>query len=103
MGNHWYDFARVAPSDAAELIDQNFAAPLVLPASEAKTAHRALASAGVAGGASYDGMVALATKARLDVLATRDARARTTYESLGLTVMLVPSGPPGEETLSSFS
>jgi hypothetical protein len=44
---------------------------------------------GIAGGAVYDGLVALAAKEHGVALATRDARARGTYDALGVKVILV--------------
>lgn len=82
--------ARVTPSDAVTLIEDNFGAPLALPATVAHRCHRELADSGVAGGATYDGLVALAALEHDAVLATRDARARTTYEILGVTVTTCP-------------
>jgi predicted nucleic acid-binding protein len=81
--------ARVGASDATTLIDENFAAPLLLSARGSGEAHRELAKRGVVGGATYDGLVALAAREHGVALATRDARARSTYEALGVTVELV--------------
>jgi len=81
--------ARVAPADAASLIDENFAEPLVLPPEAAHDAHHRLAAAEISGGATYDGLVALAAREHGVILATRDARACSTYEALGVTVELV--------------
>jgi toxin FitB len=78
--------ARVAPADAVTLIDENFDQPLVLSATASREAHRELADNGVAGGATYDGLVALAARDHDAVLVTRDARARSTYETLGVAV-----------------
>lgn len=76
--------ARVDAADAVALIDDNFAASLQLGARAARTAHRELARRGIAGGATYDGLVALAAREHGAVLVTRDARARPTYEALGV-------------------
>ena len=76
--------ARVKPADAAALIDENFAESLPLGARAARVAHREFARQGIAGGATYDGLVALAARERGAVLVTRDARARSTYEALGV-------------------
>lgn len=78
--------ARVAPADAVVLIDENFREVLVLSAAGARGAHRELAGRGVAGGATYDGLVALAAREHGATLVTRDARARATYEGLGVAV-----------------
>lgn len=81
--------ARVAPADAVALIDDNFSAPLVLSPDLASSAPRELADRGVAGGAAYDGLVALAAQEHHLPLATRDGRARATYEALGVRVELL--------------
>ncbi len=45
---------------------------------------------GIAGGAVYDALVALAAKEHGAPLATRDARARGTYDAVGVKVIVVP-------------
>lgn len=84
--------ARVAPADAVTLIDENFAETLVLSATSVQGAHRELAGNGVAGGATYDGLVALSAREHDAVLVTRDARARSTYETLGVAVEVLVGG-----------
>lgn len=81
--------ARVAPEDAVLLMDENFEPPLLLTQESARNAHHELARSGVSGGATYDGLVALAARDHHAALATRDARARSTYEVLGVPVQLV--------------
>lgn len=76
--------ARVNPADAVALIDENFAQSLPLGVRAARAAHRELARRGICGGATYDGLVALAAREHGAVLVTRDARARSTYEALGV-------------------
>lgn len=76
--------ARVDPADAVELIDENFPESLQLGVRAARAAHRELARRGIRGGATYDGLVALAARERGAVLVTRDARARSTYDALGV-------------------
>jgi predicted nucleic acid-binding protein len=66
------------------LIDDRFPAVLTLSPRVASRVHRILVSAGVLGGAVYDGLVALAAKESGAVLATRDARAAGTYRSVGV-------------------
>jgi predicted nucleic acid-binding protein len=44
---------------------------------------------GIAGGAVYDALVALAAKEHGAALATRDARARGTYDAVGVMVIVV--------------
>jgi predicted nucleic acid-binding protein len=76
--------ARVHPADAVALIDENFAERFQLGARTAGAAHREFARKGIAGGATYDGLVALAAREHGTALVTRDARARSTYETLGV-------------------
>lgn len=80
---------RVGAIDAAHLIDVNFSRMLTLDEDSSATIHRQLAEAGIAGGATYDAMVALTAKRHDLTLATRDGRARSTYEMLGIQVELV--------------
>jgi toxin FitB len=81
--------ARLSAEDAARLLDARFAAPLTLSRSGAQKVHATLSNLGIAGGAVYDGMVALAAKENSMALATRDARARGTYDAVGVKVILV--------------
>ncbi|MTD45862.1 PIN domain-containing protein [Conexibacter sp. W3-3-2] len=80
---------RVAPADAAALLRRRFAAPLTLRAATARRVPDLLAPLGLGGGAVYDALVALAAKEHGIVLATRDARARPTYEAVGARVEIV--------------
>jgi predicted nucleic acid-binding protein len=80
--------ARVDAHDAARLIDDNFER-LVISEAQAAEAHHDFARLGIAGGAVYDALVALAALRGRAVLATRDARARDTYEAVGVRVLLV--------------
>jgi hypothetical protein len=52
---------------------------------------RALADAGVFGGASYDGVVALEAKAHGEALLTLDQRAQSTYQRLGAPFCFITS------------
>lgn len=87
--------ARVAAADARILIDDNFSEPLLLSLERSGSVHRRFAEAGVLGGATYDGMVALAAQENNAVLATRDARAKATYDVLGVRTELIPGIVPG--------
>jgi predicted nucleic acid-binding protein len=78
--------ARVAADDAVALIEANFADVLPVPADEARVLPRLLAARGIAGGAVYDGLVALAARAAGISLLTRDARAFDTYRVLAVPV-----------------
>jgi predicted nucleic acid-binding protein len=77
---------RVAPADAARLIRQRFAAPLLIGQEVSARLPDVLSNFGIAGGAVYDALVALAAIEHDAELATRDARARATYESIGARV-----------------
>ncbi len=48
-----------------------------------------LSRLGIAGGAVFDALVALAAKEHGAALATRDARARGTYDAVGVAVIVV--------------
>jgi toxin FitB len=85
--------ARLAPADAARLLDARFSSPQVLGSSQARRLPDALSRLGIAGGAVYDALVALAAKEHGTPLATRDSRARGTYEAVGVPVIVVTSRP----------
>lgn len=81
--------ARLAPADAARLLRERFGRPLSLRAETARRLPELLARHGIAGGAVYDALVALAAADHGAVLATRDARARDTYHRIGARVVVV--------------
>lgn len=81
--------ARVTPPDAVALIDASFDDAVLLDGEASRAIHRELADRGIAGGAVYDGLVGAAARSRDLTLATRDARARTTYEAVGTRVKLL--------------
>lgn len=74
----------VAPTLAAKVLASRFdEPPLHLGAAERNRLLQALAGAGVYGGASYDGLVALEARAHARTLLTLDDRAQSTYRRLG--------------------
>ncbi len=79
---------RVDPRDAAILLAERFAPPLVMGDETARRLPQVLSRLGVAGGAVYDALVALAAAEHGAELATRDARARGTYERVGVLVAM---------------
>ncbi len=81
--------ARLSAADAARLLDVRFTTPLTLSGPAAQEVHATLSGLGIAGGAVYDGLVALAAKEHGVALATRDARARGTYDAVGVDVIVV--------------
>lgn len=89
--------ARVSPADAVRLIDDWFLETLTLPTASIVDVHRRLARLGISGGAVYDGIVALAALENGAILATRDARARVTYEAVGTSVEILHSADSAEE------
>jgi predicted nucleic acid-binding protein len=80
---------RLAPADAARLIDARFAGPLVLRPDTARRLPAVLGRLGISGGAVYDALVALAAVEHGSSLATRDLRAKATYELVGADVVVV--------------
>jgi predicted nucleic acid-binding protein len=81
--------ARLAPADAARLLNARFSAPLLLSGAQGRKLPDTLSRLGIAGGAVYDALVALAAKEHEVALATRDARARGTYDAVGVKVIVV--------------
>jgi toxin FitB len=81
--------ARLAPADAARLLNARFASPFMMSMSLARKLPDTLSRLGIAGGAVYDALVALAAKEHGASLATRDARARGTYDAIGVMVIVV--------------
>lgn len=84
---------RVTPADAARLMAARFGAPLLLGAAGARRLPELLAAMDIAGGAAYDALVALAALDNDAALATRDARARDTYERVGVRVVVAAGTP----------
>ncbi len=79
---------RLSPDDAATLMAARFGPPLTLTDEIAANVPELLAGMGIAGGAVYDALVALPAAARGATLATRDARARSTYEAVGVPTVI---------------
>ena len=79
---------RLAPADAARLLGERFGEPLVLGSDVARRLPDLLGRLGIAGGAVYDALVALAAVEHDVDLATRDARARATYVTVGARVVI---------------
>lgn len=77
---------RLAPADAARLIASRFVAPLILGPEASGRLVEVLSDLGIVGGAVYDALVGLAAVEHAATLATRDARARATYELVGAQV-----------------
>lgn len=80
---------RLAPDDAARLLAERFSTPMLLPRETTAALPRILADLKIAGGATYDAMVGLAAALNDCTLATRDGRAKGTYEAVGARVEVV--------------
>ncbi len=74
---------RLAPADASRLITERFAAHYVLGGEMYQRLPEVLSGLGIAGGAVYDALVALAVVEHNATLATRDVRAKATYDTIG--------------------
>ena len=81
--------ARVTPADAARVMASNFSSPLTPDPATLAAAVHVLAEVGVAGGAAYDGWIALTAIDNEALLASRDARAEMTYRRLGAEVEMI--------------
>ncbi len=79
---------RLAPADAARLLVARFVQPLLLGPEVARRLPDVLSRLGIAGGAVYDALVALAAGEHGAALATRDARAKATYDMVGVRVIV---------------
>lgn len=82
--------ARLAPRDAVRLLHERFEPAVMLEGDAARLAPSVLADNGIAGGAVYDGLVALAARAAGTPLTSRDRRAEATYRRLGVVAQLLP-------------
>jgi predicted nucleic acid-binding protein len=80
---------RLAPLDAARLLKERFAPPLLMKIGVARRLPDILCKLEIAGGAVYDAVVALAAVGNQVPLATRDARAKATYDRVGIEVQVV--------------
>jgi hypothetical protein len=80
----------VAPTLAASVLARRFShPPLRLDDAQRGIVLQTLAAAGVFGGASYDGLVALEAKTHGRTLLTLDERAQSTYRRLGVPYTVV--------------
>ncbi len=79
---------RLAPIDASRLIAARLGKPILLGSRAAGRIPELLSKLGIAGGAVYDALVGLAAAEHGVDLATRDLRARGTYEAVGARVVI---------------
>lgn len=81
--------SRVTAPRAASMIERAFPASVALQPKVAVKAVSIFVAAGIAGGAVYDGLVALAARESGIRLLSCDRRALTTYQALGVDVTLI--------------
>lgn len=79
---------RLSPGEAARLMSERFGDPLLLGWRTSRRLAAVCSKLGIAGGAVYDALVALAALEHDATLATRDNRARATYEVVGADVVI---------------
>jgi len=80
---------RAEPADAARAIDSGFAQSLLPSSRSLRRLPYLLSELGISGGAVFDALVALAARDNGTVLATRDGRARQTYDRIGVSVEII--------------
>lgn len=80
---------RRSPADVLAVLTRSFPGSVFLGEDEAAALGPELARLAISGGAVYDALVAAAARHHGLTLMSRDARARPTYEALGVTVMWV--------------
>ena len=80
---------RRTPRAVARLLAHNFPSSRFLGAEAAEKLHARLAQLGIAGGAVYDALVAVAAAEHGVTLATRDRRAAETYRALDINFELI--------------
>jgi hypothetical protein len=84
--------SRLTPSTAGRVILHNFPSDCPGPSESPHELVGSFARLGIAGGAVYDGLIALAAHHDERVLLTRDHRAERTYRRLGIAFELL-TGP----------
>ena len=84
---------RLTPALASDALARLFSRTLVLDEGQARDIPSQLADAGVRGGATYDGLIALTTKVNEATLTTLDAKASATYRLIGVDFELLEAEP----------
>jgi toxin FitB len=75
---------RRSPADAERLIAHDFPERAFLDGAETAVLGKELARLGISGGSVYDALVCAAARHHDHPLLTRDARARPTYDAMGV-------------------
>jgi predicted nucleic acid-binding protein len=87
--------SRRTPAEAQSLLEREFPATRFLSAAAQGALRGRLGRLGISGGAVYDALVGEAARSHGLPLMSADARARTTYEKLGVDVRFIgQAGPP---------
>lgn len=81
--------SRLSPESARRVILHNFPDPCPLPPDDPLSLIERFAGVGIAGGAVYDGLIAVSAHADDRILLTRDDRAERTYRRLRINYELV--------------
>ena len=81
---------RLSPAAAHRLLAQDFPATVFLSGAAMVDLIEEIAQQGIAGGAVYDALVAIAAREHRLPLVSRDRRARPVYEALGVDVRFLP-------------
>jgi predicted nucleic acid-binding protein len=81
---------RRSPADALRLLSHNFPESRFLGAGESGRVSTELASLAIAGGSVYDALVAAAARQHGLTLLSSDARAKPTYEQIGVDLEWLP-------------
>jgi predicted nucleic acid-binding protein len=80
---------RRSPAEVSRLLAHDFPETGFLSAEESSALGKELADLGISGGGVYDALVAAAARHHDRPLISGDARARQTYEALGVTVEVI--------------
>jgi len=80
---------RRSPTDAARLLVHNFPASVFLSDTAARDLGAELSRLAISGGSVYDALVAAAAREHGHVLVSRDVRAQSTYQALGVVSELI--------------
>lgn len=80
---------RLSPSDAGELILGMPLTEVALPTPQHRALVQVLAASGIGGGAIYDGLIGATARHHNLTLLTRDVRARSVYELVGVRLAMV--------------
>ena len=81
--------ARRSPGSVRTILDHDFPGTRFPGAEQLAALGPELARLGIAGGSVYDALVGLAARAHDVTLLSRDRRARSTYETLGVDVRFI--------------